>query len=152
MCSDRAERCNIVVRHTVELLTDDSAAQSKPPLCDKQADTQSTVAWPCKFTECVECPPAAPTVTSTGAARCKSDAYLAASERCRYKSALRMGWRSITNLTCYRYFARAKRKTTQQGWVVITLEVGAVLGRVRIAVHWLTSFVCDKGQVQCRFF
>ena len=73
MCIDCAEQCEIV-RHTVELLTDDSAAQSKPPLCGKQADTQSTVAWPCKFTECVECPPAAPTVIFAVAARCESDA------------------------------------------------------------------------------
>ena len=60
-----------------------------------------------------------------------------------------MGWRSTTHFTIYHYFARAKRKKTQQGWAVITLEVDAVLGRVQIAVHWLASFVCDKGQVQC---
>ena len=60
-----------------------------------------------------------------------------------------MGCRSITHFTVYRYFARAKRKETQHDWAVITLEVDAVLGRVQIAVHWLTSFVCDKGQVQC---
>ena len=43
VCINRAELCNIVQR-TVELLPDNSAAQSKPPLCDKQADDQSTVA------------------------------------------------------------------------------------------------------------
>ena len=36
---DRTDLCNIV-QHTVELLTDDSAVQSKPPLCDNQADNQ----------------------------------------------------------------------------------------------------------------
>ena len=148
MCSDRAERCNIV-RHTAELLTDEPAAQSKPPLCDNQADNQSTVTWPGKCNECVQCLPVAPTIISTVAARGENDARSAPSEHCQNKRALRMGWRCIANLTCYRYFARAKRKKTQQDWAVITLEVDAVLGRVQIAVHWLTSFVCDKGQVQC---
>ena len=60
-----------------------------------------------------------------------------------------MGYRGITNFTVYHYFARAKCKETQQGGVVITLEVDAELGRVQIVIHWLTSFVCDKGQVQC---
>ena len=125
---DGPDVCSVIVRHTVELLTDDSAAQSKPPLCDNQADNQSTVTWPCKCNECVQCLPAAPTIISTVAARDESDARSAPSEHCQNKRALRMGWCSSTNRTCYRYFARAKRKRTQQGWAVITLDVYAVQG------------------------
>ena len=60
-----------------------------------------------------------------------------------------MGCRSITNFTVYHYFARAKRKETQQRWAVITLEVYRSRNKAADCMsRWLSSFVCDKGQVQ----
>ena len=131
---DRTDLCNIV-RHTVEFSIDHSTVQRAPPGCDNQ----STVGWACRYNERVVCLPTAPTINApnTVDAGCQSDHRWADSERCRNKSALWMGWSSVTIFTCHHYFARAKRKETQQSWAVITLEVYAGLGRVQIVVRLL---------------